>query len=97
MWKGSNEMKFYEFNDFGYYALIGADSMEDAIKEYVEEVADIEEEDKDEEPNEITRQSAWHKYKEAVESETLFKFESDILKDFEYQINNNKTVLLLID
>jgi len=90
-------MKFYEFNDFGYYALIGSSTEEDAIREYELQVGDIEEEDKDEEPNEITRESAWHKYKEAVESETLFKFESDILKDFEYQINNNKTVLLLID
>jgi len=41
------KMKFYEFNspDFGYYALIGAESEEVAIKYYAESIADIEDED----------------------------------------------------
>lgn len=38
-------MKFYEFNDFGYYALIGANTEDEAVKHYEEIVGDIEEDD----------------------------------------------------
>jgi hypothetical protein len=38
-------MRFFEFNDFGYYALIGAESEETAIEFFKENVADITEND----------------------------------------------------
>lgn len=89
-------MKFYEFNNYEYYALIGAENEEKAIKFYVEEISDIEIE-KDERPNEITRECAWNKYKKALENELVFMFEEDMLKEFNNQIINHSEVLLLID
>lgn len=51
-------MKFYEFNspDFGYFALIGAISEENAMKFYEEQVSDIN--DKEASPNIISKESA---------------------------------------
>ena len=49
-------MRFFEFNDFGYYALIGADSEEKAIEFYEETVAEIQ--DTDLTPEEITQREA---------------------------------------
>ena len=56
-------MKYYEFNDYPYYALICATSEEEAIKEYCEHVCDLEEDEEDEEskPDEITRGAAMKK------------------------------------
>lgn len=56
--EASNIMKFYEFDssDFGYYALIGANSEEEAINFYEEQVGDIE--DKDICPDEISKEQA---------------------------------------
>lgn len=89
-------MKFYEFNKFEYYALIGAENQDEAIKVYRLNVAYIPYE-KDEIPDEITKEKAWEKFKEAVDSQTLCTFEEDILKDFNYQVNNSSVALLLID
>jgi hypothetical protein len=54
----NNIMKFYHFDGsvFGYFALIGAYTEEEAIKFYEEQVGDIEE--KDITPDEITRDEA---------------------------------------
>lgn len=49
-------MKFYEFNDFAYYALIGAENEGEAIDYYVATVADIE--NSDGEPLEVPRKKA---------------------------------------
>ncbi len=85
-------MKFYEFktDKFEYYALIGADSMEDAIKEYVEEVADIEEMDKNQQPTELTREQAINQYGYRVKNDHY-------LKEFERYTNEYNPCLLLID
>jgi len=81
-------MKFYEFktDKFDYYALIGAGTEDDAIKEYVEVVCDIE----DKNPVEIS--------KEVV----LTKCQDDFgLKTAEYMFNEliemYKTHIFLID
>ncbi|BDU81603.1 hypothetical protein [Clostridium perfringens] len=49
----SIEVKFYDFSEFEYYALVVAENQENAIKGYTEVVADIEDEDL--EPRIITR------------------------------------------
>ena len=51
-------MKYFEFNDSDYYALIGAKSKEQAIKYYQETVADFDEKD---EITEITKEEAKQK------------------------------------
>ncbi|WP_462427235.1 hypothetical protein [Fusobacterium varium] len=89
-------MKFYEFNNYEYYALIGAENESEAIKFYRLNIANIEIE-KDESPEEITKESTWNKFKEALENELIFLFEEDMLKDFNYQINNKSPILLLMD
>lgn len=55
------EVKFYDFSEFEYYALVVAENMENAIKGYTEVVADIE--DGELEPKIITRKEALEKYK----------------------------------
>lgn len=54
------EMKFFEFNEFSYSALIAAKSMEEAIECYKEQVADID--NIDGTPDEITREEAEAQY-----------------------------------
>ncbi|MDH2474275.1 hypothetical protein [Clostridium perfringens] len=55
------DVKFYDFSEFEYYALVVAENQENAIKGYTEVVADIEDEDL--EPRIITRKEALEKYK----------------------------------
>lgn len=57
--EAANTMKFYEFSgaDFGYYALIGDKSEEEAIKYYSKIVGDIE--DEDAEPIQIMKGTAF--------------------------------------
>lgn len=103
-------MKFYEFNDYGYYALIGVDEKLEypgdvAIKAYQEEVADIDEDEKDFTPNEITKEQALEQYKHAeiegcsTEEEKVREFEKQIDLDNKLcvSVDDNKYVLLLID
>jgi hypothetical protein len=57
-------MKFYEFNEYEYYALIAADTLENAELGYEEIVADLSDEEKDLEADEITLEEALQRYKE---------------------------------
>ena len=49
-------MKFYEFNDYSYYALIGANTVEEALEEYKNTVADIEVDEVDLKPDRLTEE-----------------------------------------
>jgi len=87
-------MKFYEFNDFGYYALIGAESEENAIGFYVETVSDIEEEDKDTFPIEISKEDAKIKLLNvSIDEEEKIRF----IKEFDLCTSNTEPYLILID
>ncbi|KIS21773.1 hypothetical protein [Clostridium botulinum] len=85
-------MKFYEFNDFGYYALIGANTKEEAIKYYEKTVCDIA--DNDGEPMELTKDEALERVMNAMNGELS---KSDIEKDIEESINGKQPFLALID
>ncbi len=60
-------MKYFEFTDFDYYALIAAEDMQSAIDCYKEFVSDIEDENTI--PDEITREEAEAIYNKAPVSE----------------------------
>lgn len=61
-------MEFYEFNyEFQYYALIAADSLENAIKEYQKNVSEIQE-DCHSLPEQVSRDYALEKYEDACYS-----------------------------
>lgn len=84
-----SEVKFYEFNDFEYYALIAVDAeekypMEVAIAAYKEEIADIDEYEKQNTPDEITLDEALERYKKG--NIERFYTEEEKIKDFYEQI-----------
>ncbi|KOY65497.1 hypothetical protein [Clostridium sporogenes] len=85
-----NDMKFYEFNDCGYYALIGAMAEEEAINFYVETIADIE---NDERPIEITKDEAKEKLLKICKDEEKYK----AMEEFAECINQDKPYLILMD
>lgn len=86
-------MKFYEFNDFGYYALIGANIVEEALEEYKNTIADIYEEDG--EPDLITEKKAKEKYcKYAGEYGETYE---ELEEDFNRLIKKEKTHIFLMD
>lgn len=63
-------VRFYAFNDYEYFALIAVDAEEKypmavAIEAYKEEVADIEESEKDSTPDEISFDKAFEIYKKS--------------------------------
>lgn len=97
-------MKFFEFNSYEYYALILAKTMEKAMMAYDEEVACIEEEEKDLKPDEITLESALLKYKKGniegceSEEEKIEDFYQNIT-NFEKYVSNGteQYVILLVD
>ena len=79
-------MKFYEFNEYEYYALIGADNEENAKLGYIEVVADIEDNEKELTPNTICKEDALKRYVKAeVEG---CKTVEDNIEDFNKQINS---------
>ncbi|MFR1708943.1 MAG: hypothetical protein ACLSV2_08595 [Clostridium sp.] len=88
-------MKFYEFRNYEYYALIGADSKEDAIKEYERKIADIMEDEKEKKPVELTEKQVKNKYINALRNESESK--EKVLKDFEVCRGEYNPCLLLID
>lgn len=53
-------MRFFEFNNFPYYALIGAEAQEDSMKCYKEEVSGFDEDSGV--PDEITEAEARQKF-----------------------------------
>lgn len=85
-------MKFYEFNTkgFSYYALIGANTMEDAIKEYTDNVCDIEEDEKESKPTELTREQALKQYIGDMNKEHYSK-------EFDKYTKEYNPCLLLVD
>lgn len=103
-------MKFYEFNDYEYYALIAVIESEEypmdiAIKAYAEEVADIEDNEKESTPNEITEEEALEIYKKAkiegcnTEAAKIIDFyeQIDLGNKLCIRLGDNNYVLLLMD
>lgn len=84
-------MKFYEFDDCEYYALIGAETEEKAIEFYKEVVADIDEDDGV--PSELTEEEV--KIKIMVVCEEDKREES--LKKFDKYTREDNPYLILID
>ncbi|APF21719.1 hypothetical protein [Clostridium butyricum] len=98
---------FYEFNNYEYYALIAVDkNCRDpkgiAIEEYSKQVADIEEEEKENTPDVVTGEHALERYKKSEHIEGC-NTEEDKIEDFYYQISLIDTIkynpycILLVD
>ena len=86
-------MKFYEFNDFGYYALIGAFTLQEALEEYKNTISDIYEEDG--KPDLITEKEAEEKYcKYAGEDGETYE---ELGEDFNRLIEREKAHIFLMD
>jgi len=81
-------MKFYEFNDFEYYALIGASTIEDAMKEYTDIICDIENENI--KPIEISKKVALTKCQAGFGLKTAEYMFNDLIERY-------KTHIFLID
>ena len=103
-------MKFYDFSDYEYYALIGVSErekfpMDVALEAYMEEVAEIDEEEKGILPKEVSKEQALKIYKKSViegcetEEEKAKRFEKEIDLNNKLSIRyyDNRYVLLLID
>lgn len=92
--EANESMKFYEFNGskFGYYALIGAESEEKAIKFYAETVGDIEDEDSS--PDEITKEQAKNRLLGICKDE---QERTKANQEFKECIHQNDPYLILID
>lgn len=103
-------MKFYDFSDYEYYALIGVSEretfpMDVALEAYIEEVAEVDEEEKGILPKEVSKEQALEIYKKAViegcetEEEKIeqFKKEIDLNNKLSIRYGDNRYVLLLID
>ncbi len=97
-------MKFYDFSDYEYYALIAVVESEQypmdvAIKAYAEEIEGGMEEYKenydDETPNEITEQQALEKYKNAEIDGCIT--EADKLAEFYKQIDLDNKLCVTVD
>lgn len=81
-------MRFFEFNNYEYYGLIMAEDEEKAKLGYEENIAEIYEEEKELEPNEITLEEALERYKKGMIEgcETI----EEKAKDFYKSINSFK-------
>ena len=103
-------MKFYDFSDYEYYALIGVSERETfpldvALEAYIKEVAEIGEEEKGILPKEVSKEQALEIYKKAViegcetEEEKAKRFEKEIVLNNKLSARyyDNRYVLLLID
>ena len=103
-------MKFYDFSDYEYYALIGVSEreifpMEDTIEAYIKEVAEVDEEEKGILPKEVSKEQALEIYKKAViegcetEEEKIEQFEKeiDLNNKLSIRYGDNSYVLLLVD
>ncbi|EOU1596815.1 hypothetical protein QYB28_002954 [Clostridium perfringens] len=75
-------MKFYEFNRVEYYALIGANTLADALELYENVVSDLDEEEKEGTVDVITEEKAREKYCKAL-SEKVTDSYIELEKDFE--------------
>ena len=79
-------MRFFEFNDYEYYALILAEDEESAKLGYEKEVADIEGKEKSLHPNVVLIEEALERYIKATIEGCETKMEK--IKDFHKQISN---------
>lgn len=88
-----SKMKFFEFKNYPYFALICAETEDEAIKCYQDEVCDLTEED-DGPPNEITEDEARIKYLSHSKSE----HEQELSKnEFEEYLSDSTPCVLLVD
>lgn len=85
-------MKFYEFNEFGYYALIGAETEDKAMEYYSETVSEIED-DEEGVPIEITKEEAKAKLIKACSKEE----KSELVEEFDLCTSTSEPYLILID
>lgn len=103
-------MKFYDFSNYEYYALIGVSEREKfpldvALEAYIEEVAEIDEEEKGILPKEVSKEQALEIYKKATiegceteeEKAEQFEKEIDLNNKLSIRCGDNRYVLLLID
>lgn len=95
-----NTMKFYEFNRVEYYALIGANTLADALELYENVVSDLDEEEKEELielVDVITEEKAKEKYCKALSEEVTDSY-SELEKDFERKkLISGKSRIFLMD
>lgn len=77
-------MKFYEINE-PYYALLKANSEKEAIRKYVHNVADLEEEEVDFEIKEVSRDYALARFSRAPGEDKKLLPIGQIVSDFNVQ------------
>lgn len=85
-------MKFFDFINYAYYALICAETEQKAMACYAEYVADIE--DGNGPPKELTLDEAREKFLSCCKSE---KYKNRSLTEFNRRIKHNEPDVLLID
>ena len=88
-------MKFYEFNDFPYYALIVAKNEDEAMKIYINTVCDLDEDDKYGEPEEICNTLGFILWIMGTPEEDM-SFE-EMEEEFHNICTNQEGELLLVD
>lgn len=84
-------MKFYEFNNCDYYALIGAASEDEAINFYKEEIDDVE--DASYKPTEIIEAEVRQKLLNICEPNE----KEEAMEEFEQNKNKKSPWLVLVD
>ena len=91
-------MRFYEFNDYSYYALIGTNTVEEALEEYRDKVADMELDEKDLKPDILTEEKARKRYCECLiaQGEEDKKYE-EFEKEFARLMEEEQTHVFLVD
>lgn len=87
-------LKFYEFNDCEYYALIGANSFDEAWDFYQETIGELTEEDGF--PDEITYEEAKEKFLKVLENCTNGE-DLQTIEDFEKSVSSIEPYLCLHD
>lgn len=98
-------MRLYEFktDSYEYYAVIGVNTMEEAIKMYSENVCELEEHEFNLEPDEITNERLIQLYKNnLIESEfNESEIEEELIelkKELDPNLNKDtKSIIFLID
>lgn len=88
-------MKFYEFNDFPYYALIVANDEEEAMEIYVNTVCDLDDDDEYGEPEEICNTLGFVLWIMGTQEDDL-SFE-EVEEEFHQICSNKEGQLLLVD
>ena len=83
-------IKFYEFNEHEYYALIGAENVEEAFEIYLNEVAgeSLEEIKSEGYPTEINSYEAFIKFGDSMKNEGNFTL-NEVLEAFKGEIKGS--------